>query len=336
MRRFIFVLVLLVTIQVLAASQVVPFSDIFKPKYIFVNQKYFYIIEGFTVNIFNGKDYKLIKKFGKEGEGPQEFKGSVTGLYFPDDKHLVVASLGRISIFTQEGDFVKEVNVKDTMSYDLIPIKDKYFGRTHKRSVKTEIRALNLYDSELSKIKEFHNVVLPTQPGRGIHVFAVSGFVWVHDDKIFVSLENDFLIDVFDDNGNKLYTIKEEKYSPVAVGEVHKNAVYDYFRVDPRTSANFEQIKKDLVFPDHFSAIRDFYAADKKIYVRTYRRENSKTEFYIYGTDGKLIEKKWLPIIERNDFEYGSFLYAILGGKLYQMVEDDDSEVWQLHIDEIR
>jgi hypothetical protein len=50
--------------------------------------------------------------------------------------------------------------------------------------------------------------------------------------------------------------------------------------------------------------------------------------------EGRLLAKKWLALRDVNPREISP--YAIHGGKVYQLVEDLEEEVWRLRIIDLR
>ena len=56
-----------------AETKVIPMPDLMKPQLILLDKTQMYITEDTSIFIYSLKDFKLIKKFGKRGEGPQEF-----------------------------------------------------------------------------------------------------------------------------------------------------------------------------------------------------------------------------------------------------------------------
>ena len=130
-------------------------------------------------------------------------------------------------------------------------------------------------------------------------------------------------------NGKKQFDIKQ-KYERLKVEEEDKEAVHKWFKINPGTRNGYPAFKKMIRFPDYFPAIRDIVITNKKLYVRTYKKREEKTEFFIFSIKGKLLEKVFIPIYERNKREYYS--YSICDGKVYQFIENEDTAEWELHV----
>ena len=113
MKKISILLLVIVFTGVVALAEVVKMPDVLNPKTIALDGENMYITEGTTVYIFSLKDFSLKKKFGKEGEGPQEFKiFPVAGLklsVLPDA--LMLESIGKLSFFSKDGEFKKESRI---------------------------------------------------------------------------------------------------------------------------------------------------------------------------------------------------------------------------------
>jgi hypothetical protein len=93
-------------------------------------------------------------------------------------------------------------------------------------------------------------------------------------------------------------------------------------------------IDRNLIkFPDYFPVIRDYRSSDDRLYIITYREKEEEKELFIVDFNVKLVKSTWLTIDEINPREL--YPYTIENGKLYQLVENPDSEEWELHIIEI-
>lgn len=105
MKKIIFILLVLPVLGgTVFAEKLATLNGIMKPESISIDDRQIYIMENRTIFIYTLQDFKLKKKFGKPGEGPQEFKGTVQLIPLAD--RLLVNSAGQISYFTKEGDFM--------------------------------------------------------------------------------------------------------------------------------------------------------------------------------------------------------------------------------------
>lgn len=324
--------------------KVATLTDINRPDRILVNKDKIYIIEKATITIYSSENFKFIGTFGKEGEGPGEIKGRIGGIHFRDD-HIVIPNTGRISYFTGDGKFIKEIKMLSTLRWDegasIVPIGDGFVGCGQRRDPKAEKNylTLNLYGPGLKKIKEFYHTEDIYRKGK-IHVFIapeITKFL-VCDKKIFAAFGKDFIIEVYNNRGEKLFTIKNDKYENLKITGKHIEAVHTFLKTDPRTKRSYENTKKVLVFPDYLPAICDFHADDKKIYIRTFKKKDGKTEFYIYNTEGKFLKKVFVPFIEKDGFEWSVYkvLLTIGNEKIYQLVDNIEIEQWELHVHDIK
>ena len=75
MKRLILVILILVVSLFCYSEKVAVLNEIMKPSLSFaVDGTQLYIPEEGQIFIYSTNDYKLVKKFGKAGEGPQEFR----------------------------------------------------------------------------------------------------------------------------------------------------------------------------------------------------------------------------------------------------------------------
>lgn len=113
-RWFIFFVVLLIVSMGLMGKKLATIPEVFQPFLLVMDDQQFYVTEGATVSIFSRKDYTMKTKFGKEGEGPQEFKlaqGMPGLILYPHTDSLVINSAGKVSFYTKDGKFIKELKV---------------------------------------------------------------------------------------------------------------------------------------------------------------------------------------------------------------------------------
>lgn len=309
---------------------------ILKPERIYVHKNRLYVVERITISVFSLKDFDLIKKIGKEGEGPGEFKEQVFNLHFKDGQ-VLVNSAGRVTYFSEDGTYIKEEKSSAPGTGSFLPVKDKFVGLQVKGEEGKFFKIISLFDANFQKIKEIYRIEDDFRPGKEMRAFIEPQMFDVVDNKIIVTFDKNFVITVFDAAGNVDFTIKR-KYDRIKVSDAHKEAVHFFYRTDPYYKQYYGRLKNILTFPGYLPAIRFFFLSGNKIYVQTYKRENNKSEFFIFDKTGNLIKKVFVPFIEE-EFSYNEFSFprhhAVAGGKLYQLLENDEEE-WDLYITHIK
>jgi hypothetical protein len=315
-------------------AKVIPMPDLLKPENIVIDKGLILITEFPHVYIYSLDDYKLIKKFGKQGEGPQEFANYVRIQKDPDNPDLIaVGSHMKMSYYTTEGEFKKEIRAKGSAGNVYKPFGKKYvsYGFFQDQESKTVYETINLFDENLNKIKEIYREELALQQNREINALGTwDAWFRLSDDKIFVTGEQDGVILVYDDKGNKLYDISH-KYEKIKVTQKDKDRYHNYFKTDPQFKQFYDNIKQLITFPNYFPQIRGMDIVDNRIYVNGYLREDGTTEFTVFDLGGTVLKEKIrlnLPEATARDL----YPYTIYDEKIYQLVDNDETEQWELHI----
>ncbi len=88
------------------------------------------------------------------------------------------------------------------------------------------------------------------------------------------------------------------------------------------------QYMKPVLFPSHYPAIMDFRVSGGKLYVLTYGRREHKAEFHVLDLQGKLLKAVFLPLQQKNAFTL--YPYTIHNSTLYQLLENEETETWEL------
>lgn len=329
-------ILLLLPVHQAAAKKVATFPGILTPFDILVDKDRFYISESATIHIFSLKDYSLICKFGKKGEGPGEFKldddNAVFVTLLPDS--LMINSVGRISYFSKDGTFIKEV--PNHSGRWLKPLGDHFVGmRIWYDKKNTRFRTVCIFDPQLKKLKDIYTEVHGIQPRKKI-IDAVSWpSSWnylTYGEKVFV-MGKEKEIYVYNKKGETVSTI-ELDYKPIKVTASKKKEYITFYKEnDPYWRTRWERLKSWYVFPDYFPVARYFTIRDEKIYIMTYKEEENKKEFLVLDMNGRLLKKVLLPIVSWDIM--GVMPFDFHGDKLYQLVENPETENWELHVTRI-
>jgi len=346
MKKFMVLILLILAVLLFAVSGSIPldavldvmarkavaFKEIFKPMQIDVDSNHLYVSQLSTVYIYSLEDFQLKNKFGREGEGPQEFKGYA--LLNVQPRALLINSMGKLSFYNKDGTFIKEMRTGAEI-YNLKPLGENYVGFGFRVITKKEeginYKTINLYDSNFKKIKEIFKHELDWQQGKGTRILHLTFVYHTYGDKLYVAGKNDFVIDVFDKDGNPLFSISQD-YQKKKFTKEDKDRILDSVK-KTRSPENFESFKQNARFPEVFPAIHYFHIDNEKIYVKTHKTGDNGAEFFIFDIKGKLIKIKMLPLVDR--FAKTNFPYVIKDNKLYQLVENQDTEMIELSVYEI-
>jgi hypothetical protein len=309
-------------------------TELLNPQNLAIEGDDLYISEGITVYHYSLKDCKLKKKFGKEGEAPGEFKvypgQSVQVNVQPD--FILVSSIGKITFLSRQGEYIREKKTASIMGTPFIPLNDKFVGTGFIRLENKIYITINIFDSDLKKGAELERYEF--RAGQGITFFERAFYFQVYRNLVFISGGKDFIIGVFDSHGNRKTSIRHDSV-PVKITAEETENVLNWYKTNPATKQYYEIITNQAKFPSHFPAIRNFSVSGEKIYVQTYALKNQLTEFIILNLEGQIQKSLYLHIARSNPAEQNQ-LFTIYDNRLYQIIEDEEDELWGLQILEIK
>lgn len=313
------------------AEKVATLEEIMKPDMFIVAEDMVLITEKASIYLYSLKDYRLIKKFGKAGEGPREFKIDPFGapmFVLPYKGKIYVSSHAKVSVFTSKGEFIRESRVMPYQVYQ--PFGDKFlYTATVPGEKNQNLLTINLSDEKFEKLKELYVSDMTVGPTASFN-FPINAFDFVpYKDKIYIVAGKDgFAIDVFDGNGKKLYRVKKE-YERLPVSDDYKKKTKKSFQSGPFKQF-WEYFKNRLSFKSHYPGIRNMLVDDDRMYVLTYKKKDGKVECIIMDLKGKEEKRVFVPMEELYGMEYYP-KYDVYNGHWYTLIENVDEENWELH-----
>jgi hypothetical protein len=316
---------------------VAPLPGLINPDSIMVDDHHIYITDSETIYIFSAVDFKLKTKFGRAGEGPKEFKinpTTVTKLLVNiQDDMIIVNSIGRVTFFTTDGKYLKEIQIGSARAGNLKQIGHHYVGYSISRETEIWYLTIKLYDSAFHKLKEICRIEYYIQANKKFNLVKMGSgtarlaVYTVYNEKIFVE-GHENVIHVFDKEGNEEYIIKLD-YDRLKISEAHKKEIGEDLYTIYKGPMMRNLIRRNGYFPEYFTA-RMFKIADNKIFIPTYKKQNGKNEFIILDLKGNVKKKIYLPFKDKQLLL--AYPYAIKGNKLYQVFDNDETGEWELHI----
>lgn len=309
-------------------EKTIPLLDISKPDAIEVDAKQFYITQGFSIYIYSLTDFKLKKKFGRQGEGPGEFKGYILTYVQPDC--IFVNSTNRVSYFSQDGKYQKEKNIKQVFGRFKPVGKTGFVGYFYNRQARTRTESVYLHDANFEKQKELaKREFIIDKSGKINLIEERPPWFYAKNGKIYVDSPDD-VIHIFDQTGKEIKQIKFPEERIKVTGE-HKKRVHHFLKTDPANRRYYERFKQRLIFPDTFPAIRMYHIDGGRIYIQTAREKDGKNEILVLDMNGKILDRLFIPIAPFEE-QMVPMRYFIANGKLYTLFENEDEEEWELKV----
>ena len=239
MKKIVLFVLLMSLVFLTYSRKIGELTEVLKPDNISIFEKDLFVAEGSTFYIYSVETLQLKKKFGRKGEGPGEilsvpnFPTRIHG--FP--KHILVEGINKILFFNREGEFVKEFR-KPAGTAQMLPLGNHFVAKRiiPSEDNRTILSAVYLYDSNMKQIKSLYEQKFVQQGAPpNLKLSMVSDFInfRTYGDKLFVEESpKGFLIEVFDENGKRLYEIKK-KMDPVAVTAMHRDEKITELKEDP-------------------------------------------------------------------------------------------------------
>ena len=346
MRKYFFIVVLVLLTICSFAEKVADLPEILKPDSITTDGQNLFIVQEFSVYNYSLKTFKLQAKFAERGQGPGEIIENPYIRVLPDS--VLVYSNGKCIWFSKGGTLLKEWIIQRENTR-IIPTKDgfissRFLPNPMKRTINI---GFFLLDKKMNLKKEFYrepwDVNVSWEGGEaGFKEWRMlNHFIGVDYDgeKIFVANSaKGFFINVYNLNGEPLYTIqKDNEIEKVKVDdEFKKEAIEEFKIVEKRVYVHLG--KSDITFYKYFPPIRDFFVNGGKIYVITFKKQDNKHEVIVLNQKGKILKRAMLPLMGLRAYVRPGLVdpVTIRDGKVYEVVENENTEMHELYIHDIK
>lgn len=310
MKRVILVVLIFHFVVLIFSKKTIPLPDLGIPQTIAIDNNRIFIIQAPEIYIYSLEDFKLLDKFGKKGEGPGEFISSGAWTMYLDilPEEILLSSVSRISFFTKDGNFIrmKKINPMVQTFYRIKPLGNKFVGVLREPEDGLLKSWFYIFDSDFKPLKKLSICSTRRRDGKfcPIAQSPILANFDVYDNKIFLSenVNKEGILQVFDNNGKKLYSINNN-YEKIKFKKEHKRSYLSQYK-KPIEKEYLERMKHFWIFPEYFPAWQNFLIDNNKIYLQTFKRnkKDSENEFIMLNMDGNLIKKIWIPLKEYLDF----------------------------------
>ncbi|MCP5047990.1 MAG: hypothetical protein GY940_12510 [bacterium] len=340
MKRIIITTFLMLLSITVFAGKVATLQEIMKPGMMGIKDDKLFILQGTSIHIYSLKDYSLIKKFGRRGEGPGEFMvnpyGPPMSVFILGDR-LLINSINKLSYFSFDGEYITEQPTRSGNIYT--PIKDGFLviGSTRDGDEQPLI-TFRLMDKGLTKVKKslyrskikvgsLRNILLPME---AVH------YLPLYKDRFYI-VDNraGFVIHCFDSAGEKRYSINKD-YQKVKVSDDYKKTARAWFVSHPLFKRMYEAVIKDgLTFEEFYPALKEIEINDDKIYAFLNNEKDGKNLCIVMDLKGKELGSGYFTMPKKDFFTYYPRLHSVDKNRYYSLIENTDDEEWELHIETI-
>ncbi len=271
-------------------------------------------VEGDRVYVFDEADYSLhgystapvapVVTFGRKGDGPHDFKHLPFVFVQPDA--LVCTDFTKIIWFSKNGEVRRAMPFAGLKDFDLnsemllVPIGDRFLRITGDHGKLK--RFVDLLDSRFEFLKTLYEGPFVWMQGSRTDfrtdTVVSGGLAFVADTF------RGFYVSVFDGDGTLLRTIDR--------------------------TADVDEI------PDR-APLHQFSVSDNRIYATTYKKVEGRTEMLVLDLEGRILQRLYLPLtsIRPGRGVLRQDLFTVSQGKLYELVQDAGTGIWQLLVTDL-
>ena len=315
-------------------GRVAVLPDLNEPSALKVDNEYIYIVDGARILIYSREDFHLVKKLGRAGDGPGEFKPYFGGrhrLYVDiQSDEIWVTSNEKLSVFDKNFGFKEDHKLPAQIGFNNKignhMIGSNYFWEKNPNTTEKIILFIRkkkdyAYTKTIYKTVTGGGRLRGLNPGKknDYYVIPHTFDVQVWNQHIFIGDTNKgFFIAVFDQKGNPLYEIKK-RAEKVPVSEDDRQSETTRFE-----SERFWQKYKHIinpVFPEFYPAFRQFRITENRIYVFTHKKVGQKGNVLVLDLTGKLLGKATAPVDR---------YFSVYEEKYYNLTKNSDQE-WELY-----
>jgi len=333
-RALIICLCLLGMMLPAAAPKVTVFKELVNPDSMMIDGSSIYITQQGEVFIYDAKTFKFKKKFGKKGQGPREippFPLPINGVPLmkinPQQDKLFIGAMGKILYFSKEGEYISEFKypVQKIQTFiNLFPLGSDMVCQWTVREKGEFFITASIVDQTFQLKKELKRKKVILHGGK-MDLFSGSLIFEAYKEKIFVA-GDDLSIDVFDKNGKFRRQIKH-RHEPIKFNADMRKQFDETMKF--MFKSFYDQLKIMLYYPDYLPIIFNLQFSDPYLYVFTWNIQGEKRDLFIFKLDGTFVKKTTIP------FKLVQFMipypFDIMDKTLFQLVDNEDTEDWELH-----
>lgn len=332
MKKIIIFILILFLALLIRGTTVYNLPELISPHSIMINKSNVFIAAKSQVFRYRYPN-TFIQEFGAKGEGPGEFReyfdmGLTVSMAMDN---IIVSSRGKISVFDRNGSFIRER--KTGLGHSYLAVKNHFVGIRSSREDNILYNNIVLIDENLKRIKILQRKPLWFQPGKRIDPVNVRNprYCVMHD--LIYAEDTRGIIHIYDTMGKEIGVAKAD-YQRVKVSARDQADYHEYYKNHKYYKERYHRLKHLIKFPEYYPPVKYFDCSKGKIYVLTYVRKQGANELYVFDKRGNFLEKMMVKMPDLLSQEVYP-LIRIADDKIFQLIENQDEETWDLHVSDI-
>jgi hypothetical protein len=337
----ILVVFLVVAVSFVGGKKLAVLPGLMKPVVIAIQENELFILDGVEVYVYSLRDYRLLTKFGKKGQGPGEL--------VPDDEiplqlrlvdgNIFLNSQTKMIYYSKDGKMIKEKSFTFPCM-QIVPLGEGFAVVKSITGDSPGIKlAVVLCDAQLKPLKTLVSFEKDEAANLG-RIVIPTPYIYLHgaEDTLFVwgGIQRDFDIKVFDKRGNPLPAIRMP-YDRLELTGSFKDELMEWFKTGRFGSAPAAVFQR-IYFLDDLPAVRDVVVTGNRggsrVYVQTYKQQANGSEFFVFDYHGKRLNRVFLPTASGDKIKLNhETLFTFDGNRYYYLVDNLDNEEWELHME---
>lgn len=303
--------------------------EVAKPLFMEVNNEQLVISDQAPkVLLYSISPFKFLKEISRRGDGPSECN-AVPQLVIGKN-YIYLYELGRCIYFNRDGSYKSQFRVPQPHNILLAPLGDNFLWIKRPPEDGMEMSIYSQIKNKEFQYKKLIYLYLFDKNksfGGKMEYPIVKDYCGaiLHDDRVFIGdSKRGLYVEGFDSKGNQFCKIKLD---------IEKSKIQEEYKEDWMKRAKQEKLWSyfsniyTIVFPEYYPSFYRFDEDNGKIYFLTYNKKNTNREVLITDLKGKLLKRIWVPWVENEMYTN----FSIENGKFYYIIDNEESEVWELH-----
>lgn len=331
----------------IATPNVVELAELTTPNGVVVDEDAIYIADGHRVLAYSLDPVEFLWEFGEQGEGPGQFQYRARIKRVGDS--LLAHDFMKSMWLSKTGELLGQKSFTDFewfnpgMEMQLSQLGENYVRVTVDHDLDGYyVDVMNAGFEPVTRLLDGHfDWRIASEDSDTLGLMSRLVDVLSYDNKVFIGdAHRGFFFDVFDQSGNHLYSIdKNDEIEPVELYEEYRAADIEFWTNREDMQWLFGSDREFVfAYPEFFSPFHYFQIADDRLFVTTYKMEDGKHEVIVLDLEGNIIERVFLPL-ESMRYHGRSILpselYTFGNGRVYELIENSETGVWELQVSEL-